>query len=175
MKKILLSFGFVVLACGFAVAQDNHAGHNHGTAAATTVASPANQQPTAVQAAAPATSLKPENLEFKKELHDFGTIAEGPDAEYKFEFKNTGKEPIILSAVTASCGCTAPEWSKEPVLPGKKSVIKAVYHSAGRPGAFNKAITVTSNAGVKVLTIKGTVEKAPESSVPANKSMMKAN
>jgi hypothetical protein len=169
MKKILLSFGLAVLTSSFAMAQDDHAGHNHGAAASPATAG------TVSAAAQSATSLKPENMEFKTDMHDFGTIGEGPDAEYKFEFKNTGKEPIILSAVTASCGCTAPEWSKEPVLPGKKSVIKAVYHSAGRPGAFNKAITVTSNAGVKVLTIKGTVEKAPESSVPANKSMMKAN
>lgn len=163
MKKVLLSLGLIALTSSFAMAQDNHAGHNHGTAA------PAPQQ------AAPATSLKGENMDFKSDIHDFGTITEGPDAVHVFEFKNTGKEPIILSSVTASCGCTAPEWSKEPVLPGKKSSIKAVYHSAGRPGAFNKAITVVSNAGTKVLTIKGSVEKAPESSVPANKSMVKTN
>ncbi|OSZ81888.1 hypothetical protein CAP35_01045 [Chitinophagaceae bacterium IBVUCB1] len=171
MKKILLSFGLAVLTSGFAIAQDNHAGHNHGAASP---ASAGNVQ-AVTQPAVTATSLKPENMEFKVDIHDFGTIAEGPDAEVKFEFKNTGKEPIIVATATASCGCTAPEYSKEPVLPGKKGYIKAVYHSAGRPGPFNKAITVTSNAGVKVLTIKGTVEKAPESSVPANKSMMKAN
>lgn len=166
MKKVLLSLGLIALTSGFAMAQDNHAGHNHGTA-------DLQVAPKEASNTAQATSLKPENMEFKTDMHDFGTVAEGPDAEFKFEFKNTGKEPVILSAVTASCGCTAPEWSKEPVLPGKKSVIKAVYHTAGRPGGFNKTITVTSNAGVKVLTIKGTVEKAPESSVPANKSMMK--
>lgn len=167
MKKVLLSLGLIALTSGFAMAQDSHAGHNHGTAAT------GQTQPAPKEVSATATSLKPENVEFKTDMHDFGTVAEGPDAEFKFEFKNTGKEPVILSAVTASCGCTAPEWSKEPVLPGKKSVIKAVYHTAGRPGGFNKTITVTSNAGVKVLTIKGNVEKAPESSVPANKSMMK--
>eukprot|EP01012_Entosiphon_sulcatum_P057445 TRINITY_DN81218_c0_g1_i1.p1 TRINITY_DN81218_c0_g1~~TRINITY_DN81218_c0_g1_i1.p1 ORF type:complete len:164 (+),score=21.61 TRINITY_DN81218_c0_g1_i1:101-592(+) len=161
MKKVLLSLGLIAITGSFAMAQDSH--------------SAAVLQPSTApkEASNTASSLKPENMEFKTDMHDFGTVAEGPDAEFKFEFKNTGKEPIILSAVTASCGCTAPEWSKEPVLPGKKSVIKAVYHSAGRPGGFNKTITVTSNAGVKVLTIKGTVEKAPESSVPANKSMMK--
>lgn len=169
MKKILLSASLLAIFSGFASAQDNHAGHNHTTAATTT---PANTQ-SLPQTAPASTSLKAENMEFKKDLHDFGTIAEGPDAEVKFEFKNTGKEPIIVSSASASCGCTAPEYSKEPVLPGKKGYIKAVYHSAGRPGPFNKAITVTSNAGVKVLTIKGTVEKAPEASVPANKSMMK--
>lgn len=163
MKKVLLSLGLIALTSGFAMAQDSHAGHGHSAA----------DQAAPKEVSNTASSLKPENMEFKTDMHDFGTVAEGPDAEFKFEFKNTGKEPVILSAVTASCGCTAPEWSKEPVLPGKKSVIKAVYHTAGRPGGFNKTITVTSNAGVKVLTIKGTVEKAPESSVPANKSMMK--
>lgn len=161
MKKVLLSLGLIAITGSFAIAQDSHS-------AATPQPGTAPKETSNVT-----TTLKAENMDFKTDMHDFGTVAEGPDAEFKFELKNTGKEPIILSAVTASCGCTAPEWSKEPVLPGKKTIIKAVYHTAGRPGGFNKTITVTSNAGVKVLTIKGTVEKAPESSVPANKSMMK--
>ena len=163
MKKVLLSLSLVVFASGFAIAQDNHS--------AASVPTPATPQPQA----APSTTLTPENLAFKTDTHDFGNVQESGDIEFDFEFKNTGKEPIILSAVTASCGCTAPSWSKEPVLPKKSSVIKAVYHTQGRVGPFNKAITVVSNAGTKVLTIKGTVEKAPETSVPANKSMVKMN
>jgi hypothetical protein len=167
MKKVLLSLGFVVMATGFSFAQDDHAGHDHGAAVATTS--------TPAQPAAPSTTLKPENMDFKTDIHDFGTVQEGGDIEYDFVFKNTGKEPIILNAVTASCGCTAPSWSKDPVLPGKSNTIKAVYHTQGRIGPFNKAITVVSNAGSKVITIKGTVEKAPETSVPQNKSMVKMN
>ncbi|RYE23539.1 MAG: DUF1573 domain-containing protein [Sphingobacteriales bacterium] len=120
-------------------------------------------------------NLDPENLAFKTEVHDFGTIAEGPAADYEFTFTNTGKEPILIQHVQASCGCTTPSYSKDPVLPGKQGSIKASYNTAGRPNAFTKTITVTSNAGNKVLTIKGVVEKAPESSVPQSSSMVKTN
>lgn len=102
-------------------------------------------------------------LKFDKETHDFGSIPEGQQATYEFKFKNTGEQPIIISNVQPSCGCTTPDWTKEPILPGKKGIVKAVYSSAGRPGAFHKSITVTSNAATTTqpLFIKGTVlEKA---------------
>jgi hypothetical protein len=122
-----------------------------------------------------ASTLKEENMAFTTDNHDFGTVPEGPAAEFEFEFKNTGKEPIVLQHVQASCGCTTPTWSKDPVLPGKTGIIKASYGTQGRPGPFTKNITVVSNAGTKVLTIKGQVEKAPTSSVPENSSMIKTN
>ena len=107
--------------------------------------------------------------------HDFGTIPEGPAADHEFVFKNTGKEPIVIQQVHASCGCTTPSYSKDPVLPGKTGTVKASYATQGRPNAFTKTITVSSNIGVKTLTIKGNVEKAPESSVPQSSSMIKTN
>lgn len=166
MRKALLSLGILFASAGAAMAQDKalhsaHDGHNHGTAD--------------VAVTQPATSLTTANLAFKSDQHDFGTVAEGPNAEHEFTFTNTGKEPIIINQVQASCGCTTPTWSKEPVLPGQKGSIKAVYSTQGRPGSFTKTVTVTSNAGVKVLTIKGNVEKAPESSVPGNTSVIKMN
>lgn len=121
------------------------------------------------------SSLKIENMYFKESLHDFGTIQEGPSAEHEFEFVNTGKEPIIISNVSASCGCTTPSYSKDPVLPGKKGTVKAIYNTQGRVAPFTKTINITSNAGIKVLTIKGEVEKAPSGSVPENNSMIKTN
>ena len=83
----------------------------------------------------------------------------GADATHEFKFKNTGNQPVIIANVQASCGCTTPDWTKTPVLPGKMGVIKAMYNSAGRPGVFNKTVTVTSNATEpsKVLSIKGSV------------------
>jgi hypothetical protein len=167
MKKILLSMSVALLATG-AFAQ-GHDGHNHG----------ASPTPPAAQPATPAqakpSSLKLENMIFSNEVHDFGTVAEGPAADYEFQFKNTGKEPLIIETVHASCGCTTPSYSKEPIAPGKSGTIKASYNTVGRPGPFTKSITVTSNAGTKVLTIKGSVEKAPTSSVPENNSMIKTN
>lgn len=131
-----------------------------------------------IAAAKPQETAKaptPENMHFKFPVHDFGTIPEGPAAEYEFEFTNTGKEPIIISNVSASCGCTTPSYSKDPVLPGKKGTIKASYNTQGRVAPFTKTINITSNIGTKVLTIKGEVEKAPEGSVPQNNSMIKTN
>jgi hypothetical protein len=110
-------------------------------------------------------------IKFEKELHDFGTIIEGEMATYEFTFTNNGDEPIIISNVSASCGCTTPSWTREPVMPGEKGSIKAVYNSQNRPGPFTKQITITSNAttATKVLTIKGVVNRQP-SGVPENKT-----
>jgi hypothetical protein len=97
-------------------------------------------------------------IKFEKLEHNFGKIKEGTLATYSFVFENTGKAPLILTNVQASCGCTTPEWPKEPIMPGKKATIKAAYNSYGRPGQFHKAITVKSNAGLDVvLSIKGDV------------------
>jgi hypothetical protein len=98
---------------------------------------------------------------FNEQSHDFGSVTEGNIASHEFEFTNVGNQPIIISNVKASCGCTTPFWTKEPVLPGQIGKIKASYNSKGRPGAFNKTITITSNASEpsKMLTIKGSVQR----------------
>ena len=81
-------------------------------------------------------------------------------------FKNTGKEPLIITNAAASCGCTTPEWTKEPILPGKKGFVKATYNAASM-GSFNKAVNVSSNAKKANVTlyIKGEVKAASE--IPA--------
>lgn len=98
-------------------------------------------------------------FEFDKIQHDFEQVTEGNIASHEFTFTNTGSAPIIIQNVRASCGCTTPYWTREPVLPGQKGKIKAAYNSKGRPGVFNKTITITSNADEpsKRLTIKGNV------------------
>ncbi|HRO42934.1 MAG TPA: DUF1573 domain-containing protein [Flavipsychrobacter sp.] len=81
------------------------------------------------------------------DVHDFGEVAEGPNADYTFEFTNTGKEPLIIQNANASCGCTTPEWPKEPILPGKTGKIKVSFATAGRGGQpFDKTVFLTSNA-----------------------------
>jgi hypothetical protein len=102
---------------------------------------------------------------FVTESHDFGKINEsdGP-ATFQFTFTNTGGEPLILSDVRASCGCTTPSWSKEPVVPGAKGFITVTYNPQNRPGHFEKTITVTANAepATQLLKISGEViPKAP--------------
>jgi len=99
-------------------------------------------------------------IQFEKMDHSFGKIKEedGP-ANYNFKFTNTGKIPLIIQVVNASCGCTTPEWSKEPILPGKTGFIKVSYNPEQRPGVFNKSITVNANVpnSARVLTISGEV------------------
>ncbi len=101
-------------------------------------------------------------IEFAENSYDFGKIEEGTVAQHEFVFTNTGDQPLIISAVKASCGCTTPYWTKEPVMPGKQGKIKAAYNSKNRPGNFSKSITVTSNAihSTKMVYIKGTAVKA---------------
>jgi len=82
---------------------------------------------------------------FKDTLHIFGKIWYQANAEYEFVFKNTGKSPLIIRDVKSSCGCTVPEWSKKPVLPKEKGIIKVKYDTK-RIGEFYKIITVYSNA-----------------------------
>jgi hypothetical protein len=105
---------------------------------------------------------------FEKITHDFGMIAEDKgDVSYQFIVKNTGDTPLVINRVSASCGCTTPDWTKEPIAPGKTGFVKATYNPKGRPGAFSKTISVYSNAdpAQNTLIIKGEVipvGKSPE-------------
>jgi hypothetical protein len=101
-------------------------------------------------------------IKFEKTVHDYGTIAKGSDGTCEFVFTNEGKTPLILNNVAASCGCTVPEWTREPVQPGKTGTIKVKYNTA-IVSAFAKTITVSSNAknSPVMLTIKGTVSEQP--------------
>jgi len=102
-------------------------------------------------------------ITFASTVHDYGTITQGADGTCEFKFTNDGKTPLILNNVRASCGCTVPSWTKEPVAPGKEGVIKVVYNT-NNIGNFNKSITVTSNAknAEVILQIKGNVVAKPQ-------------
>lgn len=100
-------------------------------------------------------------IAFEKAIHDYGTIKESGYAHCEFEFSNTGNAPLEIRRVTASCGCTTPDYPKAPIAPGAKGTIKVAYNTTGRPGPFNKSITVYSNATANpaiMLSIRGTVE-----------------
>ena len=116
-------------------------------------------------------------IEFEKEVHDYGTIDNGANGQCTFEFKNTGKAPLIISNAKGSCGCTVPSWPKEPIAPGATGKITVKYDTK-RPGAINKSVTITSNATnepTKVIRIKGTVNPVPESGAPVNNTGAPAN
>lgn len=102
-------------------------------------------------------------ITFESDVHDYGTIKQNADGGCEFKFKNTGKEPLIITNAKGSCGCTVPTWPKEPIMKGQTGVIK-VHYDTKRVGAFTKTVTLTSNAksDTKVLTIKGVVEASEE-------------
>jgi hypothetical protein len=102
---------------------------------------------------------KTAEIKFATTEHDFGTIPHAGDGTFDFIFHSTGKEPVILSRVQTSCGCTTPSYSKEPVKSGQPGIVK-VHYDTNRTGAFTKTVTVYSNAkdSVVTLTIKGVVE-----------------
>ena len=93
--------------------------------------------------AEPLTGAK---IQFAESSFDFGDIVQGDKVEHVFELENTGNEPLILSDVRTTCGCTAPEWPREPIVPGETASIKVVFNSSGKMGIQNKVITVMSNA-----------------------------
>lgn len=111
---------------------------------------------TATQApTGPVTTIK-----YETEQHDFGVADEGDIVKYKFKFTNTGKEPLIISNAKASCGCTVPNWPKEPVAPGATGEINVEFNTKGKPGPQSKRVTVTANTNPTetFLEIKGEVK-----------------
>ena len=85
-------------------------------------------------------------FKFEEETHDFGNVKEGPKATFDFKFTNVGKTPLIIQQCSASCGCTTPKWSKDPIMPGKTGVITVEYNTKGRVGSINKTVYIKSNA-----------------------------
>ncbi|SDM09942.1 Protein of unknown function [Daejeonella rubra] len=146
MRKIFLS-----IACLVVLAACNNQ---------KTVESTADSKETS-EIAAVDTSNAPA-FKFEKEVYDFGEIKEGEKVTYDFKFKNIGNSPLIISSATATCGCTIPEYPKEPVAPGAEGVIRVVFNSAGKPGMQNKIVSITANTipSLTELNILGNVMAA---------------
>ena len=121
------------------------------------------------------TSAEGPIMDFETTEVDYGTIEQGSDPLRVFKFTNTGKEPLQITHAKGSCGCTVPEWPKEPIFPGETNEIKVRYDTK-RIGKFSKRVTLTTNesVGTRVLTIKGEVKKKPEepAGVPASEDNM---
>lgn len=84
-------------------------------------------------------------ITFDEMTHNFGNITEGERVEYSFKFTNTGDGDLLITDATSSCGCTVPDWPKEPIKPGKTSYMKVVFNSAGKEGYTEKEITIRAN------------------------------
>ena len=107
---------------------------------------------------------KTTSAKFDETSYDWGTIDEGKKMEHIFKFKNTGANDMIISDAHGSCGCTVPEWPKEPIKPGKSSQIKVIFDSKGKAGDQSKSVTITANTEPTnmVLMIKGKVTPKEE-------------
>ena len=153
MKKVIIALFFAALT-GVVAAQDTK---------------------TAAPAVTPEVDSKNQpDMKFDVEEYNFGTVKQGETVTYEFHFSSTGKEPLIISNAQASCGCTVPQWPKEPLKKGEKGVIKVSFNSTGKMGMQDKTVTISSNAksGSKVLHMKGNVETPPAKSegTPAEKT-----
>lgn len=98
-------------------------------------------------------------MSFAQEMHDFGTINENQKVTYTFEFKNTGQSDLIISNAIGSCGCTVPDYPKEPVKPGESGKIRVSFNPAGKQGNQQKTVTMATNTanGKEMLTIKANI------------------
>jgi Protein of unknown function (DUF1573) len=119
----------------------------------------------------PGDAPKPDILQLKELAHNFGKIPQGRPATYSFEITNSSAEALKLENVQASCGCTTPEWSKEPIPAGATAIIKVGYNAYAE-GLFTKTVTIFYNSNqTKTLTITGEVYKSPTTSAPENSSV----
>ncbi len=131
--------------------------------AMTTPTADGSATPAAPVATGPTTSIK-----FAEYEYDFGTVKDGEKVTKIFKFTNTGKEPLVITNATASCGCTVPDWPKDAIAPGKTGEIKAVFDSKGKGtaegAAQSKTIDITANTEPTTtnLRIFGTVVGTPQ-------------
>ncbi len=107
-------------------------------------------------------------LQVAEAEYNFGAVPQGKPVYHDFVVRNTGSKPLVLTDVHASCGCTTPEWKKDPVAPGSTATIKVGFNAASE-GNFNKSITIQYNESLqKQLLISGNVWRAPEGAAPPN-------
>jgi hypothetical protein len=118
------------------------------------------------QTAAPAAKADGPQIKVMEDKYDFGTIKQGDIVDHVFKFKNVGNKPLVISNIGVSCGCTVPDWSKEPVMPGKTGTLSAKFNSAGKMGMQTKVLTIESNsaAGASTATLTGNVVEATAAS-----------
>ena len=99
-------------------------------------------------------------MSFEENVFNFGTVTEGEKVKHTYEFTNSGDEPLILSNAVGSCGCTVPQWPREPIAPGATGEIVVEFNSKGKQGERDQKVTLTANTvpAQTVLSLQGTVE-----------------
>lgn len=169
-KQIKLGFlAFALIGFLASCQNDNEARDqavNDAAGNATTTAS-TPQQPGQLQPNANATTPAPPTgptttVQFAEQEYNFGKVKSGEKVQHEYTFKNTGSEPLVISNAKGSCGCTVPEWPKEPIAPGSSGKINVVFDSKGKSGPQTKTVTITANTDPPntIIYIKGEVEGA---------------
>lgn len=158
---VVVIMGLMVMSCNNESASSASTGTTEEAGA---VAASDNSVPTPAADAVPAGPTT--TVEFAETKHDYGMIEQGEKVSHVFTFKNTGNEPLVLSNVKPSCGCTTPSWTKEPVAPGEEGEILVEFDSKGKSGKQTKTVTITANTepAKTVLTITGEIQKAEDAS-----------
>ncbi len=130
-----------------------------------TVQTGTNSQVEAVTDASVSSDAKSPVMTFESREHDFGLINGTDKVEYTFNFKNTGSSDLLISNAVGSCGCTIPEYPKEPIQSGKSGKIKVIFNPSGKSGQQQKTVTITTNSasGQELLTIKAAITSKPGS------------
>ncbi len=115
-------------------------------------------------------------ITFEEVKYDFGSVVQGGTVDHTFKFKNTGTAPLVISNIGVSCGCTTPEWTKAPVMPGKTGTIAAHFNSTGKMGMQNKVLTIESNAtaGSTTVSLVGEVKEASATANAAPETKVEA-
>ncbi|TVP50953.1 MAG: DUF1573 domain-containing protein [Mongoliibacter sp.] len=115
--------------------------------------------PSNVTSSQPADPSSLGQFSFSEMEYDFGTIDEGKVIEHIFKFTNEGQAPLVISNITASCGCTSPDWTKTPIKPGDEGFVKVVFNSTAKPGTQAPTVTIQANTNPNVtrLRMKGNV------------------
>ncbi|WP_019947105.1 DUF1573 domain-containing protein [Hymenobacter aerophilus] len=136
---------------------------------------------------AQAQSVKPANaqakvagpqIQFEESKFEFGAVKTGDVVDHTFKFKNVGTQPLVISNIGVTCGCTTPEWTREPIMPGKSGTVVAKFNTAGKYGMQNKVLTIESNSvgGNAMVALVGDVKEANAASsmqaAPAAESMV---
>jgi hypothetical protein len=135
----------------------------------TTMGFAAQAQTAAVKPANAQTKVAGPQIQFEEMKYDFGSIKQGDIVDHTFKFKNVGTQPLVISNIGVSCGCTTPDWTKEPVMPGKTGTISAKFNSAGKMGMQNKVLTIESNSagGNAMVSLVGDVKDSASADASA--------
>lgn len=160
MKKVLFVSALAVSTFMFSCKSDSNASEETTTPVEeTTVETPVVDGTTEVS---PAQVAELTTLSVDRMDHDFGNISDQSPVETKFVVTNTGEKPLLISNAQGSCGCTVPEYPKEPILPGESADIKVSFNPSGKSGAQTKTVTLTANTdpATTVINIKSNITPA---------------